>query len=56
MLTPDVLALRNWIEDPIPSGTGIEERHVQHQHWIVPIPALAKPISRPFDFACFQVC
>jgi hypothetical protein len=31
-LTPNVLALRNWIEDPIPAAARVKDGHVQHQH------------------------
>jgi hypothetical protein len=55
-LTPDVLALWNWIEDPVPTAARIEGRHVQHQHWIMPTPARAKPVSRSFDLGCFEGC
>ena len=45
-LTPNVLALRNWIEDPIPAAARVKDGHVQHQHRVVPTPLRAKPFSR----------
>jgi hypothetical protein len=48
-LTPDVLALWNRIEDPVPTASRIEDQHVQNQHRVVPTPARAKPVSRSFD-------
>jgi hypothetical protein len=45
-LAPDVLALWNRIEDPIPTAVRIKDRHVQHQHRVVATPTRAKPPSR----------
>lgn len=45
-LAPDVLALRNRIEDSVPTAARVEDRHVQHQHRVMPTPARAKPLSR----------
>ena len=45
-LAPDVLALRHRIEDPVPTAARIKDRHVQHQHRVMPTPARAKPPSR----------
>jgi hypothetical protein len=45
-LAPDVLALRNWIEDPIPAAARVKDGHVQRQHRVVPTPSRAKPRSR----------
>lgn len=45
-LAPDVLALRNWIEDPIPAAARVKDGHVQRQHRVVPTPSRAKPGSR----------
>ena len=44
-LAPDVLALWNRIEDPVPTAARIKDRHVQHQHRVVPTPTPAKPPS-----------
>ncbi len=45
-LTPNVLALWKRIEDPIPTTARVKDRHVQHQHRVMPTPARAKPLSR----------
>jgi hypothetical protein len=45
-LAPDVLALRNWIEDPIPAAARVKDGHVQRQHRVVATPSRAKPRSR----------
>lgn len=45
-LAPDVLALRNRIEEPVPTAARIKDRHVQDQHRVVPTPTRAKPPSR----------
>jgi hypothetical protein len=47
-LTPDVLPLRNGIKDSVPATARVKDRHVQHQHRVVPTPARAKPLSRFF--------
>ena len=47
-LAPDVLALRNWVENSVPAAGRIKDGHVQHQHRVMPAPARAKPLSRFF--------
>lgn len=54
-LAPDVLALRNWIEDPIPAAARVKDGHVQRQHRVVPTPSRAKPRSRFRFFLIFGV-
>lgn len=49
-LGPDVLALRNRVEDPVPAVSRIEVSKMKHQHDIVSGPPLAKPPSRPSVF------
>lgn len=44
-LAPDVLTLRNWIEDAIPAAARVKDRHVQHEHRVVPTRSRAKPLS-----------
>lgn len=44
-LAPDVFALRNWIEDPIPAAARVKDGHVQHEHRVVPTPSRAEPLS-----------
>jgi hypothetical protein len=45
-LAPDVLPVWYRIEDPVPTAARIKDRHVQHQHRVVPMPTRAKPPSR----------
>jgi hypothetical protein len=45
-LAPDVLALGNWIEDPIPAVARVKDGHVQHQQRVVPTLSRAEPLSR----------
>jgi hypothetical protein len=54
-LWPDVLALFQWTEDAIPGRLEIEQRYVEHEHWIVwAAPRLQKlpPLSA---LACFSL-
>src|SRR5262245_40847346 len=44
-LTPDVLALWNRIDDPVPTAARIKDRHVQHQHRVLPTLTRAKTPS-----------
>jgi hypothetical protein len=44
LLTPNVLALANRIEDAIPSVCGIEDRHAEDKHRIVLASAAPKPM------------
>jgi hypothetical protein len=45
-LAPDVLALWNRIEYPVPTAARIKDRHVQHEHRVMPTPTRAKPPPR----------
>jgi hypothetical protein len=47
-LAPDVLALWNRIEDPVPTAARIKDRHAQHEHRVMPMTGRAKPPSRFF--------
>ena len=55
-LTPHVLALRNRIEYAVPSASGIEDRHVEHEHRVVPTALPLKEFPWPRDVGFFEVC
>jgi hypothetical protein len=54
--SPNVLAVWNWIEDLVPTAAGIEVRHAQRQHSIMPTPVGAKPSSRAVDLGGCEIC
>jgi hypothetical protein len=53
---PDVFALWNRIEDPVPTAARIKDRHVQHQHRVVPTASPLKPFPWLCEIGLFQVC
>src|SRR4029077_8552047 len=55
-LTPHVLALWNRVEDAVPTAVEIKDRHVQHQHRIVPTASALKPFSWLCHAGLFEVC
>ena len=58
-LPPDILPLRNRVEDAFPTSSRIKDRHAEHEHWVVraPTPTKPPPGSRPVgvpEVGCFH--
>jgi hypothetical protein len=51
--SPDVLALVQWIEDPIPSRLEVKDRHIKDEHWIVPASTWSQGIPQVLALAKF---
>jgi len=43
-----------WVKNAVPAAVGIEDRHVEHKHWIVPSLVTAKFLSPPVLGICFS--
>ena len=54
--TPYVFALRNRIEDVVPTAARIKDRHVQDEHRVVPTASPLEEFPLFCDVGLFQVC